>query len=572
MDSASFRKELKRRLKSAGRKVLLRIAVAPQMENPREFTGDDILELATKLAADHATGEGSVVLILLPHSPELFLLHLGLIFKGCVPAILPWPTSRMDGGKYQRNLLHQLQNLPAGLLITTPRLAENLQPGLPYPALGCSIQNAEAHDQRFAAHCALPESPAPSIARPPHPGADCIFLQFSGGTTGSQKSVAVSASILVSQLERLRGVLAFSSDDAVASWLPMYHDMGLIACLWLPLWCGASSTQFAAADWLMSPQLLFRFMDRFHATFTWLPNFAFSYLAQRHEAMPGDYALGHVRGFINCSEPVRLNSIQQFAGAFAHWGVEPSMLQTSYAMAENVFAVTQSPMGAELSTVRGSEIQGARLSLPDLAFNLLDDVFVSSGFPLPETELRVVDPAQEPCPEGTAGEIHVRSSSQFEGYWGSEGYNAAAIGADGFYHTGDYGFLSAGELYVIGRMKDIIIVGGQNIFPEDVETVVNSLAGIYPGRVVAFGVLDEQYGTETLAVVAEMRGNFEAQRAEPMQRELRQLVLATIGIAPRYASILPERWIVKSTAGKISRKETREKFLQEVIGKRKSEE
>jgi acyl-CoA synthetase (AMP-forming)/AMP-acid ligase II len=119
------------------------------------------------------------------------------------------------------------------------------------------------------------------------------------------------------------------------------------------------------------------------------------------------------------------------------------------------------------------------------------------------------------------------------------------------------------ELFVIGRKKDIVIVGGQNVFPEDVEALVNGVPGIYPGRVVAFGVTDDQLGTETLAVIAEMRGDYDRSRALALQREIQKLVLSTIGLAARFAFVVPERWIVKSTAGKISRRETRMRLLTE---------
>jgi len=152
----------------------------------------------------------------------------------------------------------------------------------------------------------------------------------------------------------------------------------------------------------------------------------------------------------------------------------------------------------------------------------------------------------------------------FSGYWGPQGYVTNAFTADHWYATGDYGFLVDEELFVIGRLKDIIIIGGQNIFPEDVEVLVNSVPAIYPGRVVVFGIMDEQTGTESLVVVAEMRGEYDRVHAQSLGRDIHKLVLTTIGIAPRRVAVVPERWIVKSTAGKISRRETRDRFVREL--------
>lgn len=567
MDAQSFREQLLSRLQQNRDCVLLRILLSPGAE-PVELTGADILSQAPELARRYqAVPESSVVLLLLPHSVELFLLHFGLILEGRLPAILAWPTSRIDPEKYQRNLLHQLHHLPAHQLITLPRLAQNLAGGVHFPVTECRVENAQQMEESFKIPLPLevPEG-EPAKPRAGDTPSDAIFLQFSGGTTGAQKAVAVTASLLINQLESLRRSLAFTAEDGVASWLPMYHDMGLIACLWFPLWCGAPSLHFSASDWLLNPDLLFRLLDRYHATFCWLPNFAFSYLAAQRERMKQPSSLSHVRAWINCSEPVRLRSFREFAEAFASWGVTMESLQACYAMAENIFAVTQTPLGTEPRIFPRNRLRHRAAQFQENAFNLLDDVYVSSGSILEGMNVRVVNPQGEVCAEAEPGNIQLRTECLFSGYWTSAGFSAESI-VDGWYSTGDYGFLAEENLYVIGRLKDIIIVGGQNIFPEDVELVVNSIDSIYPGRVVAFGIDDEQYGTEKLAVVAELRGEFDAAKAQSVERRVHQLVLSTIGIAPRYAAVVPERWIVKSTAGKISRRDTRVRFLNERLSK-----
>jgi fatty-acyl-CoA synthase len=560
---AEFREFLEARLHTNDQ--LLRVAVPPDLSQPRELTGIEIASRGRHLVNQFVQASpGSLVLVLLPHATELFLLEMGLVLEGYRPAVLPWPTSRVDAEKYQRNLLHQLAGLPASCLITIPRLAENLRDGLPYPVVSCQIENASRYDRIFSSALSLPErveAESPVSHGLPE---DALFVQFSGGTTGMQKAVVVTAPMLMKQLSLLQQVLDFGEGDSVISWLPMYHDMGLIACLWFPLWSGRPSLQFANSDWLLNPELLFSYLERYHGTFCWLPNFAFSYLAQRQESMTRRYSLGHVRGFINCSEPVRRNSTKAFLERFSSWGVRPEAVQSSYAMAENVFAVTQSRLDREPSRVPRDIVRNGTVTRTDLAFSLLDDVFVSSGRALPGNEIRITN-AQGPVQaDGAAGEIQIRTPSLFSGYWSAAGFNANSIGEDGFYKTGDYGFVLDGELYVIGRLKDIMIVGGQNIFPEDVEGLVNSVPGIYPGRVVSFGTLDREYGTEAITIVAEMKGVHDPQSAQSLEKQIRSLVLATIGIAPRYVAVVPERWIIKSTAGKISRRETRERFMQEI--------
>lgn len=566
MTAPDFRSKLRQTLLDNDTRVLLRIVAGPGFENLVELTGRDILAQAEALADQYGTAAiASTVLLLLPHSPELFLLQIGLVLRGRIPGVLAWPTSRIDPEKYQRNLAHQLSHLPAQQLITLPQLASNLGPALPFPTVACPIGNAEYFERSLAVPIELPPPPELRSASSLRLPADAIFLQFSGGTTGSQKAVVVTAAMQASQLERLRECLDFSEQDAVVSWLPMYHDMGLIACLWLPLWNGAPSLQFSATDWLLSPEMLFFYLDRYRGTFCWLPNFAFSYLASRRSEMQGEHSLSHVRGFINCSEPVHFRSMQSFRDAFRPWGVRDASLQACYAMAENVFAVTQTDLSRSPETYPRSQVRRRNSPYTDLPCQILDDVYVSSGRPVKGAEVRIMSGGSE-CAPGEPGEIQIRTESMFSGYWGTDGFVTTSLSQDGWYQTGDYGFFEKKELFVIGRMKDIVIVGGQNIFPEDVEALVNTLPAIYPGRVAAFGVPDKHYGTESLAVVAEMRGDFDRRKAAEIQRAAQKLVLSSIGVAPRYVHVVPERWIVKSTAGKISRRETCHRFVREVLG------
>jgi fatty-acyl-CoA synthase len=562
--TVELRAQLKERLLAQGEKILLRVVMSPDFDRPTEFTGKALVERAEEIVRSiHLAKKRSVVLLLLPHSPELFLLQLGLVLAGHIPAILAWPTSRVDAEKYQRNLVHQLVHLPADQLITLPRLAKNLSESLPCAVSGVHLGNEANFEKQFSAapvNERLERQGVLGVVA--QPGDDALFLQFSGGTTGAQKAIVVTAATLSEQLKLLANALKFASEDGVVSWLPLYHDMGLIACYWMPLWHGASSVQMAASDWVINPELLLKYICRYRATFCWLPNFSFSYISQRREQMRQKYGLESVRAWINCSEPVRLRSIEEFAGTFASWGVKKESLQASYAMAETVFAITQSELGKQLSRVPRSEVNQGIRSNGKLAFDLIDDVYVSSGKPLSNTEVRIAGADGSECAEAVAGEIHVRTSSLFAGYWGVAGFQAHTLN-NGWHATGDYGFVMNGELFVIGRLKDIVIVGGNNIFPEDVEAAVNGIDGVYTGRVVAFGVEDREYGTQGLAVVAEVKGDFKEEEASELETSIRKLVLTTVGTAPRYVAVVPHRWIVKSTAGKISRRETREKYLRE---------
>ena len=243
--------------------------------------------------------------------------------------------------------------------------------------------------------------------------------------------------------------------------------------------------------------------------------------------------------------------------------MQSEQCQASYAMAENVFAVTQTPLGRAPATFHCLSVKSTSLDQRQTSCNLKDDHYVSSGCCLEGVAFRIRRGDGSLCGDTEAGAIEIRGESLFCGYWGRDGFQSQSLMADGWYVTGDYGFAREGNLYVIGRVRDIIIINGVNVFPEDIEALVHRTKGIYPGRVVAFGVDDEARGTESLAVVAEMRGEFSSSSAAALELQIRRLISSVLGIVPRYVRVTPERWIVKSTAGKISRRETRLRFLRE---------
>jgi acyl-CoA synthetase (AMP-forming)/AMP-acid ligase II len=232
-------------------------------------------------------------------------------------------------------------------------------------------------------------------------------------------------------------------------------------------------------------------------------------------------------------------------------------------MAENVFAVTQSTGGAP-RTVARDKVRCSSLGLQPEAFEIIDDVYVSSGRCLDGMNVRIAAADSGVGADLTAGEIQLKTGCLFDGYWDGSGFSRAAFTADGWYGTGDFGFFEDGELFVIGRLKDIIIVAGQNVFPEDIEAITAQVQGVRAGRVVAFAMDDEALGTQSIAVVAEMAGDFDAAQALEIEREVRRLITASLGVAARFVRIVPQRWVVKSTAGKISRRDTRRRFLSDM--------
>jgi acyl-CoA synthetase (AMP-forming)/AMP-acid ligase II len=276
--------------------------------------------------------------------------------------------------------------------------------------------------------------------------------------------------------------------------------------------------------------------------------------------------LSSLRAIVNCSEPVRHQSVEEFLAAYRESGLAPTALQTSYAMAEATFAVTQSSLDgrsrpptiwADRDVFR-QERRIARREPDDPAALPL----TSSGRCLPGAAVRIAGEDGGDLPEGRVGEILVRSPSLFEGYWNRPDLTARAL-VGGWFRTGDAGVLVGGELFVLGRRDDTIIVGGENLYPHDVEEIVAAHPAVHDGRAVAFGVDNADLGTQALVVLAEVASAADLARRGEIEAELRRAVVGQLGIAPRLVRLVPPRWIVKSTAGKVARAANRDKFLAE---------
>jgi acyl-CoA synthetase (AMP-forming)/AMP-acid ligase II len=353
--------------------------------------------------------------------------------------------------------------------------------------------------------------------------------------------------------------LAISPQDKVVSWLPLYHDMGLIAALHLPLAFGIPTIQIDPFEWVLSPSLLLQALSEERATLAWLPNFAFSMMADKiKEEDLENISLDSWRMVINCAEPVRHDDQEKFLRRFGSRGLRREALSSCYAMAETTFAVTQTPPGRKPTTL-AVEPQSLSKGVVRPAIGKTPvRVCVSSGELIPGCQIKIVDDEFNALPDGRVGEVLIKSSFMFDGYRNYPEKTAAAM-RDGWYLSGDYGFKDGDEYYIIGRKKDVVIVAGNNIYPEDIEASMNGLVGLIPGRVVAFGEEDSESGTERLSIVAETSLTDEAER-----RQLRMAIIkAGMNIDATISNVylVPPRFLIKSSAGKPSRSANKARVL-----------
>jgi len=308
------------------------------------------------------------------------------------------------------------------------------------------------------------------------------------------------------------------------------------------------------------PALLLRAIHTYRGTLCWLPNFAYNHLAQRvRQRDSAGLDLRSVRAFINCSEPVRAESHSQFIERFAENGIRPEMLAVSYAMAENVFAVTQTPPG---EIVRTEQINRAALQGDGIARPTHDPsaaiTMVSCGPCIANSAVKVVGEDGQPLPERRVGEVLIRSDCMLTGYYRRP--DLTVFDAQRWVHTGDRGYLAEGEVFIVGRSKDLIINAGKNLYPQDLEVLVNAVMGVHPGRAVVFGVYDVREGTELIAVVAEVESD-DAALHQRLKQQIRQQVARGAEVTVSYVTLVERGWLIKTSSGKIARSANRDKWL-----------
>jgi len=272
--------------------------------------------------------------------------------------------------------------------------------------------------------------------------------------------------------------------------------------------------------------------------------------------------LSSVRAFINCSEACRPESFARFAAAHADCGVTEAQLQTCYAMAETVFAVTQTPPGAPVPRLALSATALAAGRAVPAAPGEQVATLLSVGRPIAGLALRMLDAAGQDLPEGMVGEVAVRGDCLFSGWHRAPVASAAAFTGDGWYRTGDLGALVDGELVITGRRKEVIILHGKTLYAPDLEAIAHQVPGVHPGRAVALGVPNPASGSEDLVLLAETPVADAAQR-QALQRALRAAVEAVTGLSGAVAVLRPPGWLVKTTSGKLSRAENLAKYLGE---------
>jgi acyl-CoA synthetase (AMP-forming)/AMP-acid ligase II len=512
----------------------------------------------SKQLAGQGVKPGDVVIIILQHSDDLVYAYWGTILLGAIPSIMPFLTEKLLSDRYRTDLKALIAHTQPVGIITYREFEEEVGNAVPE---GQAVEMLICEDVDLAN--GMPMDQVSGLQRDAD---EVVLLQHSSGTTGLQKGVALSHRAVLRQLDVYGEALKLNGEDVIVSWLPLYHDMGLIACFIMPVLKGVHTVLMSPFEWVRAPYRLITAIDKFKGTLVWLPNFAYAFCAQkiRDRHIEG-CRMDSLRGVINCSEPTRLESHRKFAERFAEYGLYPQALLTSYAMAENVFAVTQATLGEEVpfDIIDSQVFTGQHKAVAPVSDETAM-TFLSAGPLLPNVQVKILSPEKEELPQRSVGEIAIHSDCMLTGYYNRPDITEQAF-HEGYFLTGDYGYVADGYLYVSGRKKDLIIVGGKNIYPQDIEELVNEIEGVHPGRVCAFGIFNDEAGTEDVVVVAEVDTS-DSDEQTAIADNIRKYVTKESAVALRHVHLVNGQWLAKTSSGKISRSANREKYVKEVLG------
>ena len=517
---------------------------------------DEALAFAGTLATA-GIEQGDIVILALRHSLDLIASFWGTLCRGAIPSIFPYLVPMPTPECFRQQVAALVSSSGAKAVVTLPEF----QAGLGEELAPTNSRVLSRQDVLNQADGARKNSPVTFTS-----GKQIAYLQYTSGTTGRQKGVLLSHQAILNFVRSFSRALDITAADVVVNWLPLYHDYGLFAGMAVPLLLGIPTVLMSPFKWVRNPKALLRAIHGYRGTLCWMPNSAYNHAVLN--VRPADIAgldLGSLRCLACGAEPVLYETQERFLDHFLPFNFRESALTTGYGMAENTLTITISPTHhrAPVDWVDRPSLKEKGIAQPAQPHEPRSTPVVSCGAAQEGTEVSIVDEHGQPLPERRVGEIIIRSDSLFSGYHRRPDLTALAF-RDGWFLTGDLGYLAGGQLHICGRKKDLIIQAGHNVHPEDIETVAGSVPGIAPGQAVAFGVPDERLGTEKIVLVCDLRRQADKAETVSLERELRRRAFEELGLTLGEVYLMEKTWIVRTQNGKIARGANLQKYLSEI--------
>lgn len=499
---------------------------------------------------------GQTVAIMLPTCREYFTSFFGVLAAGAIPVPIYPPARATQIEDHLRRHGRILVNARAVALITVSEarpLAHLLR--LQAPELGFVAAAAEL---------AGAAPPAPPASR----AADIALLQYTSGSTGHPKGVILTHANLLANIRAMGAHVRANSADVFVSWMPLYHDMGLIGAWLGSLYYAIPLVVLSPLAFLARPERWLWAIHRHRATISGAPNFGYELCLRRiaDEDLEG-LDLSSWRLAFNGAEPVSPETLRRFSARFARFGFKPEAMAPVYGLAECAVGLAFPPLGRAplIDRVEREALMRAGRAVPAAPDDATALEFAGCGRPLPGHHIRLVDSAGHEVGEREEGRLEFRGPSATGGYYRNLEETRRLL-RDGWLDSGDLAYMARGELFVTGRVKDVIIRAGRNIHPQELEEAVGNLHGIRKGCVAVFGVPDPAAATERLVVLAETRETEEAAR-ERLRARVAALAMDLTGAAPDDVVLAPPHSVLKTSSGKVRRTASRELYERGEIGR-----
>jgi 1-acyl-sn-glycerol-3-phosphate acyltransferase len=508
------------------------------------------LQVAGGLAANYGVVPGDRVAIMLPTGEAFFAAFYGTLYAGAVPVPLYPPARPSQLEDHLRRVAGIVANAGAKVLLTVREAR----------ALSSLIKPLAPSLHAIGEVDALRDGP-PAPGPQARGAGDVAFLQYTSGSTGQPKGVVLTHANLIANLRGMRDACRANSADLFVSWLPLYHDMGLIGACLGAMCFGFTLALMSPFAFLGRPSRWLWMLHRHRGTITAGPNFAYELCASKvsDEEIRG-LDLSSVRLVFNGAEAVSVETVTRFSERFARHGLRLEAMTPVYGLAECSLGLTFPPLGRGVLVDRVDRVE---LRERGRAVVAAEDArapvrLLSCGRVLAGHEIRVASPRGEALPERTQGEVQFRGPSATSGYHDNPQATTRLFDG-GWLRTGDLGYLADGELFVTGRTKDIIIRGGHNIHPQELEEAAARVAGVRKGGVAVFPAQDPGSGTERLIVLAET-SETDARQRERIATEINHLAVDLIGLPADEVVLGPPHSVLKTSSGKIRRGACRERF------------